>query len=366
MLANDEAFSERNYFMNFLKKIYPKSFKRVILALILIMSVATITMGAVYDVALKNVTVILVDEFNGIETSEGIKTRKETISEFLEVNRIEIGENDFLSFDVGAQISDGDVLVIRKGRIVELVADGKVEIVAVTKPTVGEALEEIGVTLSESDVVTPEKTAKIEEQMTINIDRIASKEVIETEEIAFTSKKVNDSSLQKGKTVVSQSGQKGEKTIRYMVTEKNGEIISKEYISEEITKKPVEEIIKVGTKKSVKKNTTSSKAKTTNITTGKTKSSDFSYSRKIQMSATAYDSSPSSNGGNAKTAYGLTPKYGIVAVDPKVIPLGTKLYIESSDGGKSWVYGYCIAGDTGGAIKGNKVDLCFDSRSECI
>ena len=72
------------------------------------------------------------------------------------------------------------------------------------------------------------------------------------------------------------------------------------------------------------------------------------------------------NGGYSKTAYGLTPGYGIVAVDPKVIPLGTKLYIESSDGGKSWVYGYCIAGDTGGAIKGNKVDLCFNTKAECI
>ena len=59
---------------------------------------------------------------------------------------------------------------------------------------------------------------------------------------------------------------------------------------------------------------------------------------------------------------GLTPGFGIVAVDPTVIPLGTKLYIESPDGGKSWTYGYCIAGDTGGAIKGNRVDLCYNAR----
>ena len=84
------------------------------------------------------------------------------------------------------------------------------------------------------------------------------------------------------------------------------------------------------------------------------------------MTATAYSKNLSENGGNKKTAYGLAPKRGIVAVDPSVIPLGTRLYIESADGGKSWVYGYCVAGDTGSAIKGNKVDLCMDTERECI
>jgi len=55
---------------------------------------------------------------------------------------------------------------------------------------------------------------------------------------------------------------------------------------------------------------------------------------------------------------------GVVAVDPKVIPLGTKLYIESPDG--SYVYGCAVAGDTGGAIKGNRIDLFMDTYSECM
>lgn len=349
--------------MNFLKKIYPKNFKRVILALILIMAVTTISMGAVYDVALKNVTLILIDDFNDINTNEVVSTRKPTVGEFLEEKEIVIGENDFVSPEPETEIADGDVLVIRKGRIVELTADGEVQFVTVTKATVSEALEEIGVTLSEEDIVTPDKGTLIENEMSINIDRVSKKEVTETVEIDFNTKKVNDSSLQKGKTKVSQKGEKGIKSIKYLVTTKNGEEVAKEYLSEAVTKEPVDEIIKVGTKKVT--SSKSSKAKTSSVTTGKAKSKDFSYSRKITAKATAYDASLSENGGNTKTAYGLTPKYGVVAVDPKVIPLGTKLYIESSDGGKSWVYGYCIAGDTGGAIKGNKVDLCFNTKAEC-
>lgn len=347
--------------MNFLKKIYPKNFKRVILAVVLIIAVTTITMGAVYDVALKNVTLIQIDEFNGVDSNENVKTRKLTVGEFLEEKKIEIGENDLVSKSLEEEIVDEDVLVIRKGRIVELSVDGKVEIVTVTKATVGEAINEMGVTVSETDVVTPDKNAKIENEMSINIDRVSNEELIETEEIAFSTKKVNDKTLTKGKTKVTQKGKNGEKQIKYAIKKVNGEIISKEIISEEVIKKPVDQIIKVGTKSS-----TTKKSNTKTVSTGKTKAKDFSYSKKFTMTATAYDSSLSENGGNTRTAYGLIPQYGVVAVDPKVIPLGTKLYIESSDGGKSWVYGYCIAGDTGGAIKGNKVDLCFNSKRECI
>ena len=61
---------------------------------------------------------------------------------------------------------------------------------------------------------------------------------------------------------------------------------------------------------------------------------------------------------NAKTAYGLTPQVGVIAVDPNVIPLGTKLYVEG--------YGNAIAGDTGSAIKGRIVDVFFNTRDECM
>lgn len=59
-----------------------------------------------------------------------------------------------------------------------------------------------------------------------------------------------------------------------------------------------------------------------------------------------------------RTAMGLPAKFGVVAVDKRVIKLGTRLYVEG--------YGYAIAGDTGGAIKGNRIDLCFDEYNQAI
>lgn len=61
--------------------------------------------------------------------------------------------------------------------------------------------------------------------------------------------------------------------------------------------------------------------------------------------------------GNGITAIGLRARKGIVAVDPRIIPLGTKLYIPG--------YGEALAADTGGWIKGDRVDLCFESLEEC-
>lgn len=74
------------------------------------------------------------------------------------------------------------------------------------------------------------------------------------------------------------------------------------------------------------------------------------------MTATAYAPFYCGGSKSGKTATGIKAKKGVVAVDPRVIPLGTKLYIPG--------YGYALAADTGGAIKGRRIDLCYNTRGE--
>lgn len=80
----------------------------------------------------------------------------------------------------------------------------------------------------------------------------------------------------------------------------------------------------------------------------------------IDMEATAYDPGPISCGphANGHTYTGMLAGYGVVAVDPRVIPLGTRVYVEG--------YGEAIAADIGGAIKGNRIDLCYNTYNEAI
>lgn len=82
----------------------------------------------------------------------------------------------------------------------------------------------------------------------------------------------------------------------------------------------------------------------------------FVRSKVLVMDATAYSSQD--KGVGTRTAMGLQAILGVAAVDPRVIPFGTHLFIEG--------YGYAIAADKGSAIKGNRIDLCFNTRNEAL
>ena len=82
----------------------------------------------------------------------------------------------------------------------------------------------------------------------------------------------------------------------------------------------------------------------------------FSYSAVMAMEATAY--LPGDGDGAGITAMGILATYGVVAVDPSIIPLGSRVYIPG--------YGEAIAADTGGAIYGYRIDLCMESYAEAM
>ena len=128
-------------------------------------------------------------------------------------------------------------------------------------------------------------------------------------------------------------------TLEY--TYHDGKQVSCVQLASSTVKEPVTEIVERGTKQP----------------SVATTSGSLSYSRVLTVEATAYS-------GGGTTASGMAAQVGRIAVDPRIIPLGTKLYITSADG-TSWVYGTAVAADTGGAIKGNRIDLYFNSEAEC-
>lgn len=347
--------------------------KSLAFALAFIVMISMLTMGAISDMETKSVTLIQRDVFNDIENQREIVTKKITVKEFLEEQEIILEEDDILSVELLSELKTGQIITVEKSRMIEIHADGQVSFERTVGKTVGEALENTGITLSANDIVTPANDTVITEDLVITVERVEITEEAVESEIPYETVTEWDASIYLGEKVIKQYGAAGAKRDVYRVTKLNGAETSRELILSEVTKAPVNEIVLTGTKQNqavVNKKqalaSANSEFRTSADEVFAESSKGFSYSRVLNVTATAYDPSPATNAGYTKTAYGLTPEYGVVAVDPSVIPLGTRLYIESSDGGASWVYGYCIAGDTGGAIKGNKVDLCYNTKEECI
>lgn len=224
-----------------------------------------------------------------------------------------------------------------------------------------------GYALSEDDYIKQSFNNETN-TLTFEIVRVDIKTITEDEVIDRGLITTYNSEMEKGTSKVVREGNDGVKTSTYTVRYENGVETSRVLTAEIINKKPVDKIVEQGTKVVTIFNKTGSAVTGSTIVTSGGK--ELTFKNVITASATAYDLSYESCGKNPGdrgygiTASGMQARYGVVAVDPRVIPLGTRLYIEAADG--SWVYGEAIAGDTGGAIKGNKVDLFFNSRSECM
>ncbi len=187
--------------------------------------------------------------------------------------------------------------------------------------------------------------------------------------IKFGYKTVYSDKLDRGKTSV-KKGKNGQKETVYVTKIVNGVEVETTVYSEKITVKPVDQVETIGTKYELKNPTavqTSDDVKSiSELVPSKpieldAKGNPVSYKKIITGKATAYCK-------GTICATGVKAKPGYVAVDPKEIPYGTKLYIVSADG--KYHYGYAIAADTGGFARNpnSKIvtDLRFNTYNECI
>lgn len=335
-------------------KHFPKTRSRLT-AFALLCVICAASLGAVNDMAVKQITIKEINAFEDAENSIVVKTRQTTVGKLLSENNIVIGEYDNVSRLNDEELSDDSTITVRRGvPFTVTTAEGVVN-VSTTKATVGEALVEAGIASNDTDEVSPAKESAVSAGMNVTVARITVSEEVKEKNIPYTTTKKETNSLCKGEKKTVQQGENGVKEVTYRITKRDGEEIDREVISERIICEPTEEIVQIGTK--VKASAPASAAALPSRGT-------LRYRASYKMRATAYDPSSTANGGSSRTATGGVPRYGVVAVDPNVIPLGSRLYIESADGGKSWVYGYAVAGDTGGAIKGSRIDLCYNSKSE--
>jgi len=268
-------------------------------------------------------------------------TTAKTVKEFLAKSEIAVKEQDQLSVPLKTKIKQGLKINLDTAFQVVVNDGGEERTVWSTSTTVADFLEQQGIKLNELDRVEPGLDQMIGENVPVNIVRVEKVTDVVEEPLEFATVTQKDSNLESGKQQVVQEGKIGKVQKTYEVILENGQEVSKTLISENVMEKATDKIVAVGTKEM-----------TQLVSRGTETGKEF------YVSSTAYTAS--CNGCSGKTAIGIdlhaNPGAKIIAVDPSVIPLGTKVYVEG--------YGYAVAADTGTRIKGNKIDVFFASQSD--
>jgi 3D (Asp-Asp-Asp) domain-containing protein len=225
-------------------------------------------------------------------------------------------------------------------KTITLVEGENTRTIETTADTVLELLNGEGIRLTLLDRCSVKPATSLTDGMTVTLTRVREERVTERTTVPFTTRKRFTDSLREGQKKVVTPGKNGETITTYKVMYKDNVQTLRAKVSETKTQ-PQTEVLLVGASRKV---------------LASRSMPSLEGRRTMILTATAY--SPIGNGkwGMQTATPGVRCRYGIVAVDPRVIPLGTRLYVEG--------YGECVALDTGGAIKGRRIDLFYPTERQ--
>ena len=256
----------------------------------------------------------------------------------------------FLTGMISAIILGGYSLL---NKDITLVVDGKEKEISTFKSNVEDLLVAENIKYDSNDIISQDLSTKLSDKMRIEVINVTEEIIKESKEVPFDVTVVEDNDLLKGETKVEEEGQTGKNELVYKITYHNGKAVEKTFLEEIVSTEPVNKVVKKGTKVEEVK-VASSRGESTRrpVSANNTNSNSTSSSSRgkhISVVATAYT-------GHGITATGTKPKWGTIAVDPSIIPYGTKVYIPQFN--KTF-----IAEDCGGAIKGNKIDIYMNDET---
>ena len=276
------------------------------------------------------------------QTSYTFLTTAQTLGEALLDKGITLYAADHIDLPLDTRIRAGLRATIDRSRPVTLLSDGEIHQTRTRAATVGELLREEGVSLGQMDYTRPQLDDPIEPHLRVMVVRVREREIIEEESIPYQVEYRANPNLEIDNQQVENWGAPGIFRRALRLRYENGVEVSRYLDREWVEKPPQNRIISYGTKIIPRQLTTPE--------------GTFTYWRKLRVLATAYTAATCGKTRDDPT-YGITrvglrARKGIIAIDPKVIPFFTEMYVPG--------YGKGIAADTGSMIKGLHVDLAYD------
>ncbi len=274
-----------------------------------------------------------------------IYSRARTVGEAVLQAGIQLYRADRLSPNPATPLEHGLHIHIDRSIPVSVKVDGHTLRTRTHRLRVGEVLADLGVTLNGLDYTEPALDVSLKEGMEIQVHRVTESVIVEQSPIPFDSEWQPDPNSEIDTQSLLSEGEPGvlERRIRFRY--EDGEVVARRIEGESVVLAPQNRVMGYGTKIVIR--------------TVQTSQGPVEYWRTFRMLATSYSAGtagvPESASYYGRTALGLKMRHGIVAVDPNVVALGSQVYVPG--------YGVGLAGDTGGAIKGKRIDLGFDDSN---
>lgn len=271
---------------------------------------------------------------------------------------MKLSENDTYTTEA---VEGAESITIQRAQNITIHYHGQTMQTTSAGETAGELLQRLGLEMSGEDMVSHGLDEATYDGMEITIDSVITQQETYTAAIPHPVNYCMDATLPEGTEAVLLEGNDGELLYTADVTYINGIEAKRTVLSETVTEMPVTEIVGIGTGDTSE--TAGMEAAPViqdgyiTLPTGEV----LTYTDTAAIRATAY--THTDEGCDFITATGTTVRRGTVAVDPRYIPYGTRMFITSSDG--SYVYGIAVAEDCGGAIKGDRMDLYMPTYEEC-
>lgn len=262
-----------------------------------------------------------------------VKTFQMDVAGLLRQAGVKLGPEDTVVPGIRTRLREGMQVKVIRALPVTVTVDGATRQYLTRGKRVADLLREEKIQVGKEDIVLPSLDTKLSAGTTVRITRVTRAVQEKKIVLPYGVRRQPTATLLKGQTRVLVTGQNGLAVERWEVTYHDGKEKARRLIARQVVRQPVDRVVQVGILQTISRG-----------------GEELRFTRVLTMLATAYTYT------GRNTASGIPPREGVAAVDPAVIPFGTRLYIEG--------YGHALACDRGSSIRGNRIDVFFSSWAE--